>query len=111
MPWKSKVHDPLRSVRRQIANAKARAEYRMDKHRWMYNLPAWRDERTGIKRARLSMEPRCRECMKAGVNTAATEVDHVVAHRGDMALFLDIDNTQSLCKRCHSVKTSKEKQT
>jgi len=32
---------------------------------------------------------------------AATVVDHITPHRGDMTLFWDKSNWQSLCKRCH----------
>lgn len=50
----------------------------------------------------------CRHCMKRGARTVAREVDHIVPHRGDMSLFVDIENTQSLCKPCHSSKTGSE---
>ncbi|MCG2586507.1 HNH endonuclease signature motif containing protein [Massilia sp. TS11] len=40
----------------------------------------------------------------------ASVVDHKVAHRGDMKLFWDRDNWQSLCPSCHSsVKQRMEK--
>lgn len=110
MPWKSKVHNPLPlATRRAIANKRAREEYRSDPHRWMYNLPEWRNPKIGIKHARLAMEPSCRECAKADIVTAATEVDHIIPHRGDMDLFISIENTQSLCRRHHSMKTAREK--
>lgn len=32
-------------------------------------------------------------------------VDHIVPHRGDLNLFWDLDNWQSLCNQCHSRKT------
>lgn len=32
---------------------------------------------------------------------AASVVDHKIAHRGDMTLFWDKANWQSLCKPCH----------
>jgi 5-methylcytosine-specific restriction endonuclease McrA len=28
-------------------------------------------------------------------------VDHVTPHKGDLALFFNRENWQSLCKRCH----------
>jgi 5-methylcytosine-specific restriction protein A len=39
----------------------------------------------------------------------ATDVDHVVPHRGDRQLFWDTSNHQALCHSCHSRKTGKEK--
>lgn len=41
--------------------------------------------------------------------TAGSVVDHIEAHRGDMALFWDRNNWQTLCKPCHdSVKQAEE---
>jgi 5-methylcytosine-specific restriction protein A len=39
---------------------------------------------------------------------AATEVDHIVPHKGDMTLFWNAANWQGLCKDCHSRKTATE---
>jgi 5-methylcytosine-specific restriction endonuclease McrA len=48
-------------------------------------------------------------CEQDGVKTAATVVDHVVPHRGDMTLFWDNRNWQSLCQTHHcSTKQSDE---
>lgn len=45
-------------------------------------------------------------CWAAGVSTPATEVDHVVPHRGDVGLFWDqLNNWQALCHHCHARKT------
>lgn len=58
----------------------------------------------------LAEHPLCAECQKKtppGV-TAATLVDHIIPHRGAMALFWDELNWQALCTECHNVKTAKE---
>ncbi|EGC00370.2 HNH endonuclease [Pseudomonas sp. TJI-51] len=53
--------------------------------------------------------PLCVYCARFGRTTAATVVDHVTPHRGDMTLFWDQSNWQSLCKPCHdSVKQAEE---
>ena len=39
---------------------------------------------------------------------AASEVDHIIPHRGDPDLFWDEANLQALCKSCHSRKTMME---
>jgi 5-methylcytosine-specific restriction enzyme A len=39
---------------------------------------------------------------------AATDVDHIVPHRGDPVLFWLESNWQPLCASCHSRKTAKE---
>lgn len=50
----------------------------------------------------------CVHCERKGRVVAATEVDHIVPHRGDDALFWNEDNWQALCKPCHSTKTANE---
>ncbi|MEY5099146.1 MAG: hypothetical protein RJA36_1865, partial [Pseudomonadota bacterium] len=39
--------------------------------------------------------------LQVGKTVLAGVVDHITAHRGDLSLFLDRDNLQSLCKPCH----------
>ena len=56
----------------------------------------------------LESHPLCAECMKHGRYVRATDVDHIVPHRGDPALFWDEGNWQALCHHCHSVKTRNE---
>jgi len=58
----------------------------------------------------LMAHPLCVFCEARGIVSVATVVDHIVPHRGDMALFWDRGNWQPLCKLCHdSVKQSREK--
>lgn len=56
----------------------------------------------------LEAHPLCEECLKRGRYTEATDVDHIIPHRGNKTLFWDESNWQSLCHRCHSQKTAKE---
>lgn len=56
----------------------------------------------------LKKHPLCAECAKQGRYVTATDVDHIVPHRGDPALFWDENNWQPLCHRCHSAKTRRE---
>jgi 5-methylcytosine-specific restriction enzyme A len=56
----------------------------------------------------LSKHPLCAHCEAAGKVTIATDLDHIVPHKGDMALFWDSDGWQGLCKSCHSIKTATE---
>ena len=50
----------------------------------------------------------CAECRKDGIVKEATEVDHIIPHRGDMKLFWDTkNNVQGLCKSHHSTKTAR----
>ena len=72
---------------------------------WLYGTSLWKDR---LRPAQLVREPFCRECALRGFRVRATVVDHVVPHRGDMGLFSDPDNLESLCESCHNRKTARE---
>lgn len=40
--------------------------------------------------------------MQQGKMVPSTVVDHIKPHKGDMSLFWDADNWQSLCTTCHN---------
>ena len=71
--------------------------------RWMYATDAWRDD---LRPQQLLEQPFCAECRRRGLRVRATDVDHVVDHKGDWSLFTDRSNLQSLCDSCHSRKTA-----
>jgi 5-methylcytosine-specific restriction protein A len=51
-------------------------------------------------------EPVMSRCYEAGRVVAARQVDHVVPHRGDQALFWDEENNwQALCLECGAMKS------
>ena len=56
----------------------------------------------------LAAHPLCVECLKEGRYVKATDVDHIIAHRGDQRLFWDESNWQPLCHSHHSIKTDRE---
>jgi 5-methylcytosine-specific restriction protein A len=60
-------------------------------------------------RAYLRNNPLCRcdDCVRDGRLTAADTVDHIVPHRGDLALFWDQTNWQSMARAHHSRKTAR----
>ena len=64
----------------------------------------WRKARTIF----LSENPLCVKCLQQERLTPATEVDHVIPHKGDYERMWDKNNWQSLCKPCHSAKTRAE---
>ena len=63
----------------------------------------WDKARKGF----LARHPLCVACQSEGRVTAATDVDHIVPHRGDMELFWIRENWAALCARCHKVKTGR----
>lgn len=69
-------------------------------HHW-YCSARWRRLRLEVLRA----EPFCRSCTAAGRRMLTVDVDHIVKHNGDAALFWNRANLQGLCKPCHTNKT------
>ena len=67
-------------------------------HRHMYQQQAWRK----LSKRHRQANPLCVLCEARGLTTPAELVDHVTPHDGDMTLFLDGANIQSLCGTCHS---------
>lgn len=69
--------------------------------RW-YGRKAWKV----LRSAQLLKAPLCAFCEASGRTVAATVVDHIKPHRGDVDLFHDPANLQSLCDQapwyCHS---------
>jgi 5-methylcytosine-specific restriction endonuclease McrA len=51
----------------------------------------------------------CRLCRAKGLIVPAVCVDHIVAHHGDLRLFLDPKNLQALCRPCHDQKSALER--
>ena len=80
--------------RNQFFNGRTKSEFTE-----MYAMPEWRK----IQTAQLRNNPQCAMC-----GAKATEVHHIIPHRGDMELFLNQDNLVSLCHDCHLKETKKE---
>ena len=74
------------------------------KHMKLYNSVRWKK----LRMMHLRRFPLCTQCLEQGINTPATDVDHIVPHNGNLSLMYDMDNLQSLCRPCHSRKTAKE---
>ena len=56
--------------------------------------------------AYLLRHPLCVECQRKGRVEPATDVDHVIPHKGDMTVFWK-GPFQALCHACHSAKTAR----
>ena len=66
------------------------------------------DRRWQVRRARqLSAHPWCEMCQLVGLYVPATDVHHLVPHRGDVNVFNN-SPLQSLCHSCHSKITAVE---
>ncbi len=72
--------------------------------RRLYNLARWKR----LRARKLLADPLCVYCMAKGEYVPATIVDHVKQHFGNLLLFWDWANLQSLCKPCHDGRKQKE---
>lgn len=72
--------------------------------RKLYSLPRWKRE----AHAFLTRNPLCVDCLDLGAVVPATDVDHMLPHRGNRQRFFDRSNWQALCHPCHSRKTAHE---
>lgn len=96
-------HSRLRDERRQSFQAVA------DKFRKTARERGYNYRWSRASKAFLTAHPWCAECLRHGEHTPATEVDHIIPHKGDKKIFWDSSNWQSLCHSCHSKKTAKER--
>ena len=74
-----------------------------DYYKWYYRK-SWKI----LRNKKLRQTPYCEDCFRYHTMTHANEVDHITPHRGDVHLFFNEDNLQSLCEPCHSRKTMNE---
>lgn len=90
----------VRAEQRAHDAARGSASKRGYGRRWQAASKGW------LRQHPLCQCPDCDEGRKRV--TPATVVDHKVPHRGDMALFWDPTNWQSMAKTCHDSKTARE---
>jgi 5-methylcytosine-specific restriction protein A len=66
-------------------------------YRKLYDTARW----SRLRHAQLMLQPLCEFCLITEDITSADVVDHRKAHKGDLDLFYDPENLQSLCKHHH----------
>ena len=69
----------------------------------VYNRKAWKLVRM---QALVRDDFMCVHCKLSGVDTIASEVDHIIPLEQDITLAYELSNLQSLCKHHHSRKTA-----
>ena len=60
------------------------------------------------RKSYLAKHPLCAECERQGLVVVATDLDHIIPHKGDKDAFWVRSNWQGLCRPCHSRKTAAE---
>ena len=100
MPSKARTHNPFpKAVKKSSVDNRQSASKRGYDGKW--------------RKSRLSFlhhNPLCVHCQQEGKIRAATDVDHIIPHKGDYVLFWDKTNWQALCHSHHSIKTASENQ-
>ena len=84
------------STHRPFADRQSPQPTRQGQHHHLYSY-RWQK----ASKAFLARNPLCGKCVKMGLTTAATVVDHKIPHRGDLTLFWSESNWQGLCKSHH----------
>ena len=72
--------------------------------RKLYRTAAW----LALRAAQLAAHPLCSRCLQRGFTVAATVANHIIPHRGDLVLFFDPGNLESVCKPCHDGRIQSE---
>lgn len=101
MPYKPKTFRMVEEKPRQAAKGYDRKREKDKPWRKLYRSARWE----AVRRTLLARGPMCVECQKRGLVKPATDIDHIVPHRGDLTLFWMKTNWQALCHSCHSIKT------
>lgn len=96
MPWAAKT--------KQSKKRKHDKTMPCRRYQKLYSRKAWKE----LRHSHLMSNPLCVQCLANGISKAAVVCDHIEPHKGNVTMFFDRDNLQSLCKRCHDKKTYAE---
>jgi len=97
---------PCRVCARQADQSRPNANTRGYTHRWYLRARAFRARYPLCGMRPGNRAPVLSYCAEVGRTTPGDVVDHVVPHRGNMALFWDeLNNWQTLCRACHTRKS------
>ena len=87
----------------RIFKKKSSKPYSKPEHAKLYNSRRWR----GLRNLYYQRNPLCAQCNRNGITKAGDCVDHIkpISEGGD---FYEWKNLNTLCNKCHSLKTAKE---
>jgi 5-methylcytosine-specific restriction protein A len=92
---------------RTIERARGSSNARGYTYRWQQRAARFRAHYPLCGMRPDARPPVMSQCHDEGRITPAYQVDHIVPHRGDLALFWDeLNNWQSLCAECGARKTA-----
>jgi 5-methylcytosine-specific restriction enzyme A len=64
----------------------------------LYQLTSWKK----LRASHLRRNPLCAMCLESGVPNPGRVADHITPHRGDLTLFFNPANLQTLCTTHHN---------
>ena len=99
-------HREIKKEKKRERDKKYNKEKRDPKLRKFYSSWKWRKCRDKY----VKQNPLCEKCKENGKTVEADEVDHIIPVKVRFDLRFDFENLQSLCKRCHSIKSRKDRQ-
>lgn len=101
MPMRPPTHSQLQRKANPAAYRRVGNESRVD----FYGSRRWRSFRV----RKLANSPLCEDCLAAGRTTVAREIHHLVKLADDphFVYATEYEWTTSLCKPCHSTRTSR----
>ena len=97
-------HEAKRIEKLNQCRAHAQLSEEAAANRKFYGTKRWKTSRLQF----IKQNPLCADCGELGLVVEATDVDHVIPHKGDTQLMWDKSNWQALCHPCHSRKTARE---
>ena len=84
-------------LRSRLTRRDDRRSVEASAYRRHYSTARWKR----LRAAQLQRQPLCEAHLAVGQVVAARVVNHREPHRGDLALFFDPANLQSVCASCH----------
>lgn len=105
---KGRCDQHRRTEAKQYDKARGSAHERGYTSQWTRYRAAWLRDHPLCGDRRNGTSTQHSYCAEQGYVVAASVVDHIKPHRGDMGLFWDAENHQSLCAPCHNRKTATE---
>lgn len=90
--------DPLGAPFEPLARGSERGVYAVAMGSSLYSTRRW----LALRAQHLRREPLCRFCVQQGLVTVGTIVDHIRPHRGNVEMFFDDGNLQTLCTPHHN---------
>ena len=82
-----------------------KTKFKQGEFQKMYQSKCWKI----LRKYKLAKNPLCEKCFSRGHHNVGFAIDHIDAHKGNWMSFLKMENLRTLCKKCHAIKSTREK--